>query len=269
MRAHRRSPGALDYVPSSILLRLQALVLLGVLNVGIALVVSAERPTASPQLAASVATASGARGVPPRAAGVPTTAPAPALTPAAPRPAPVPVPVPATRRAKYIPSGTGMWTYQWQATMGGNTTRVVTHAKKMGLSHIYVRTGTRKGGFDGAPLLSRLLPIAAQHDLKVIAWDFPMLENPVAEARRLAAAARYTAAGGTRVAAVAPDIETGAEGTVLTAGRVDQYYRALRSMLPADIAILATVPWPSENRVGRYPYAVTARYADAFIPMAY
>jgi len=35
------------------------------------------------------------------------------------------------------------------------------------------------------------------------------------------------------------------------------------------VAILATVPWPSEKRVGRYPYAATARYADALLPMAY
>ncbi|MEO6713085.1 MAG: hypothetical protein ABIM89_06615, partial [Mycobacteriales bacterium] len=94
--------------------------------------------------------------------------------------------------------------------------------------------------------------------------------DPLADAARLAAAAHYSAGPGMpRVAAVAPDIETRAEGTRLTVGAVVVYYRELRRLLPANVAILATVPWPSEKRVGKYPYAVTAQYADAFVPMAY
>jgi hypothetical protein len=71
------------------------------------------------------------------------------------------------------------------------------------------------------------------------------------------------------VAAVAPDIETASEGTHATRDSIDRYYRTLRKALPARVAILATVPWPSENRVNRYPYVRTARHADAIIPMAY
>lgn len=29
------------------------------------------------------------------------------------------------------------------------------------------------------------------------------------------------------------------------------------------------MPWPSEKRTGSYPYAATAPWSDAFIPMAY
>jgi hypothetical protein len=163
-----------------------------------------------------------------------------------------------------------MWTNQWPKTSAGNPLRVVRTARLQGLTHIFVKTGTKRGGFDGGPVLAELLPATRGRDLKVIAWDFPMLKDPLADAARLAAAARFSAGPGMpRVAAVAPDVETRAEGTALSTGAVVRYYRELRRLLPKDVAILATVPWPSEKRVGKYPYAVTAQYADALIPMAY
>ena len=192
--------------------------------------------------------------------------------------APVPAKLKAPQRRsttpgkRWLPTGTGMWTYLWQNTEGGNAKAVVRKAEVMGLSHLYVRTGTRKGGFDGGPVLDKLLPAAERTDLKVIAWDFPQLKHPVLDARRLARAAWHDADPGKgvlRVAAVAPDIETGAEGTLLSAGAIDAYYQELRRRLPSTTAILATIPWPSEHRLGRYPFAQTAKYADALVPMAY
>ena len=113
------------------------------------------------------------------------------------------------------------------------------------------------------------MPATKGTGLKVIAWDFPKLDDPEADARRLARAAWWNRPGAPMVAAVAPDVETGAEGTDLRGDRVERYYRELRKRLPARTAILATVPWPSEKRTGSYPYAKTAPFADAFIPMAY
>ncbi len=249
------------------LLRLQALVVAALIFAGV--------------------TAAGAAGGTPAPVRSAIRASAPRLTPAVPDAQAVRLPAPGARAArggsgpatealatpgtKWLPSGTGMWTHMWDKTEGGDARAVVRLAQAAGLSHIFVRTGTKKGGFDGAPILSRLLPATRGTDLKVIAWDFPFLANPKADAMRLAKAALYVPPGrGTpRVAAVAPDIETGSEGTRLTGHAVRIYYRELRRLLPKHIAILATVPWPSELRIGRYPYAESALYADAFIPMAY
>jgi hypothetical protein len=162
-----------------------------------------------------------------------------------------------------------MWTYQWAETEGGSATRVVARAQQVGLTHLYVRTGTRKGGFDGGPVLKKLLPATKGTGIKVIAWDFPQLKDPVRDAKRLAAAAKYTVKGAPRVAAVAPDIETGAEGTILSGRRVTTYMKTLRALLPKDVAIIGVVPWPSEHRVGKYPYSKVAAYSDALAPMAY
>jgi hypothetical protein len=118
-------------------------------------------------------------------------------------------------------------------------------------------------------VLGQLLPATAGTGLKVIAWDFPKLNDPEEDARRMARAASWQAPGAPRVAAVAPDVETAAEGTNLSADTVSRYYATLRAELPPEIAILATVPWPSEQRTGFYPYQESAVHSDAFVPMAY
>jgi hypothetical protein len=197
-------------------------------------------------------------------------APAPAKPVVVPHPAKAaPAPKPLAHHGRYVPTGTGMWTYLWNETEGGNAKRIVARAQRIGLTHLYVRTGTRAGGFDGGPVLKKILPATKGTDLKVIAWDFPTLANPVADAKRLAAAANFKVKGAPRVAAVAPDIETGSEGTVLSAARVDQYLTTLRRLIPDDMAIIGVTPWPSEHRLGKYPYAHVAKYSDALAPMAY
>ena len=170
---------------------------------------------------------------------------------------------------RYLPQGTGMWIHDWSATELGHAPEVVARAQAAGLTHLYVQTGSSKKGWIGQPVLSQLLPATTGTDLKVIAWDFPKLLDPEDDARRLAKAAWWRRPGVPMVAAVAPDIETLAEGTHATPSSIERYYRTLRAALPARVAILATVPWPSEKRINRYPYTRTALHADAFVPMAY
>ncbi|MDQ1747966.1 MAG: hypothetical protein QOD07_2229 [Frankiaceae bacterium] len=171
--------------------------------------------------------------------------------------------------ATSLPTGTGMWIYRWDHSNGGQANAVIKRAKTVGLTHLFVRTGSSHDGFTGAGVLRAVLPAAHKAHLEVIAWDFPELDHPVADAARLAHAARFVLHGGLRVSAVAPDIETPAEGTSSTPGKVRAYLIALRKRLPADVAILATVPWPSAARIGHFPYPVVAAHSDALLPMAY
>lgn len=171
--------------------------------------------------------------------------------------------------ATWLPTGTGMWIYQWNRSNGGRAGAVVKRAKAVGLTHVFVRTGSSHDGFTGAGVLRAFLPAARKANLQVVAWDFPELDHPLADARRLAAAAKFVLHTGARVSGVAPDIETPAEGTSSTPGAVRAYLIALRHLLPAHVPILATVPWPSSARVGHYPYAIVAGHSDALLPMAY
>lgn len=174
-----------------------------------------------------------------------------------------------TRGSRWLPTGTGMWLHEWDKTEGGSAQAVVDRARAAGLSHLYVQTGSTKKGWIGDEVLSELLPATEGTGLSVIAWDFPKLIDPEDDARRLARAIAATPEGAPRVAAVAPDVETRAEGTRITPHAVLGYYRELRRQLPPEIAVLATVPWPSEKRTNSYPYAETAAHSDAFVPMAY
>jgi hypothetical protein len=206
-----------------------------------------------------------ARAVPPE------QAPAGALPvfvpPAPPSPSPAPPPPPPATR--WLPTGTGMWLHDWVRTEGGSAQAVVDRSLASGLTHLYVQTGSTKKGWIGEEVLSQLLPATAGTGLKVVAWDFPKLIDPEADALRMAAAATWERPGVPRVAAVAPDVETAAEGTQLSPDAVTRYYATLRAALPPEVAVLATVPWPSEKRTGFYPYAQTAAFSDAFVPMAY
>ncbi|HWL34834.1 MAG TPA: hypothetical protein VNQ77_01445 [Frankiaceae bacterium] len=263
------SPGAL---------RAHALVILATLQVGLTAAMSGpvavapaaiERPGAL-DLAVAFAEQPAATAFLNLGTPAPSQAPKPIV-----RTSPAPVskaqqPAPkVTAKGRYIPTGTGMWTYMWGETEGGSAKKIVERAQRTGLSHLYVRTGTRKGGFDGGPVLKKLLPATKGTGIQVIAWDFPQLKNPTSDARRLAAAARFRVPGAPRIMAVAPDIETGSEGTILTNARVETYMRTLRRLLPKDVSIIGVTPWPSEKRIGRYPFGGVAKYSDALAPMAY
>lgn len=164
-----------------------------------------------------------------------------------------------------------MWVYEWSQTDHGQAGPILAKAAAAGLSALYVRTGSSWDGFTGGPALSALLPRVGPGGPAIIAWDFPDLAHPGQDALRLARAATYGRGrpGWAHVVAVAPDIETPAEGTDLTAARLNWYLSDLRRFLPPDVSILATVPWPSAQRARSYPYGLIARYADAFLPMAY
>ena len=139
-------------------------------------------------------------------------------------PAPVPAPPPPPAVPRWLPTGTGMWLHEWRKSENGDPRAVIARAQQTGLSHLYVQTGSSGKGWIGEEVLSALMPLTEGAGLKVIAWDFPKLVNPEADARRMALAATWSRPGAARVAAVAPDIETAAEGTRLSPDRVIRYY---------------------------------------------
>lgn len=170
---------------------------------------------------------------------------------------------------RWLPTGTGMWLHQWDKSNGGDAKAIVKRAKQNGVTTLFVRGWSKRDGYEAPRALRALLPATKRTDIKVVVWEFVYLKDPVAEARRLAAEAKIGVRGAPRVVAVAPDIETAAEGTQINSRRVLLYMKTLRAALPRDVSILATVPWPSEHRVGKFPYAAAARYANAILPMAY
>jgi hypothetical protein len=159
--------------------------------------------------------------------------------------------------------GKGIWVTVFPGAPP-NVAAIVAAAQRAGLHQIWIRTGSSHDGFYGTATLSTLLPAAHAAGIAVIAWDFPTLSNPAADAARAALTLRSGVDG------FSPDIEEAPEGVYPTARRV-AYYLALVRRAAGAKPVVATVPRPLSVTLSPtgYPYASEAPYIDAFAPMIY
>jgi hypothetical protein len=174
---------------------------------------------------------------------------------------------PAIARPGVIPVGKGMWLYQLSMAEGGDAARVVRKAKAAGLTHLYLRLGSSKGGFYDQAELDKLLPAAHAAGLKVVGWDFVYLDDPAADAARAKSEIDYVTPTGDRIDAFSADIETTSEGVSLTAGSAAAYGAQLRALAGPHYPLIATVPRPSAKRP--FPFAEATASFDAIAPMVY
>jgi hypothetical protein len=178
-------------------------------------------------------------------------------------------PPPLAPRSGGIPVGKGMWIWLPERTDGGNPQAIVDRAVAAGLTHVYVRTGSSRQGFEAAAFLEALLPVAHGAGLRVYGWDFPYLEDVAADVDRAMTAITFRTTTGHRIDGFVPDIETGAEGTNLSAETAGGYSQALRAAVGADYPLVACVPNPSPRRIETFPYAAILPHYDAVAPMVY
>src|SRR5205085_6648539 len=116
-----------------------------------------------------------------------------------------------------IPRGKGMWVWEPARTEGGSVAALVARARAVGLTHLYVRTGSTWDGFQNGPYLDQILPAAHAAGLKVYGWDFPKLASAPDDVGRAMTALHHIAPGGDHLDGFAADIETATEGTQFTA----------------------------------------------------
>lgn len=165
-----------------------------------------------------------------------------------------------------LPTGKGMWFHKLEQAQA-SPEEIVAHARAAGLTHVYVRTGSSKMGFYAQGDLDRILPAAHAAGLKVVGWDFPYLDDPVADAGRALAAISYSTPDGHRIDAFSADIETPSEGVNLGRERVEQYVQALRYAAGPGYPLIGTVPNACLNE--SFPYREVAQAFDALAPMVY
>lgn len=164
--------------------------------------------------------------------------------------------------------GKGMWIYEFNKIASGNARAIVNAAVSRGLTHLYVRAGSSVAGLSGWRNIAKILPVAHHAGLKVIAWDFPYLRNPGADVRRAGWVMRQKLYGVHSVDGFAADIETRAEGTVLTRARARRYATWLRAIAPGKFLILVP-PRPNRFTTKFYPYDLLVPKFDAVAPMVY
>jgi hypothetical protein len=173
------------------------------------------------------------------------------------------------RMARCLLSGRGMWIWEFDTIEGGDPEAIVARAKREGLSYVLVRAGSSRMGFYAQDHLDAILPVAHREGLKVLAWDFPYLDDPEADAARVAAELAYTTPDGHQIDGLAPDIEEPAQGVTLTRERAGRFAKRLRALVGPEAIVVACTPRPTPPRVRDYPYAQLAPHVDAFAPMVY
>jgi hypothetical protein len=182
-------------------------------------------------------------------------------------PAPPPGPaIPAARGA--LPIGKGMWLYVPEKIEGGNVDALVARAKAVGITHVYVRTGSSRMGFYAQDYLNRLLPAAHANRIRVYGWDFPYLGNWQDDVNRAVAAITYTTPNGHRIDGFSADIETRGQGVNVAPDTARAYGAGLRRAVGPNYPLIATVPRPSPALI-TYPFNEVVESFDAIAPMIY
>jgi hypothetical protein len=163
-----------------------------------------------------------------------------------------------------------MWLWLPERTEGGDAGAIVRRAALVGLTHLYVRTGSSWMGFYAQDFLNRLLPVAHAAGLRVYGWDFPNLRDWRADADRGLAAIRYTTPSGDRIDGFVADVETPAEGVRLTPGNALSFGIALREGVGFGYPLIACVPRTNNLPTAtKYPYPQVVAAFDAIAPMVY
>ncbi len=168
-----------------------------------------------------------------------------------------------------LPYGKGMWMWEPERSDWGDVKAMIARAKDVGLTHIYVRTGSSWDGFYAAPFLNEILPAAHAAGIRIYGWDFPRLIDPAADVERALAAINYVTPTKQRIDGFAADIETRSEGTHLSVESAVAYGDGLRAGVGAAYPLIACIPRPSDYNKKFYPFwDVVARF-DAIAPMVY
>ena len=230
----------------------------------------AAAPAAPEVTTTEIAPAPGAEAPASEVAATPAPAAAPPVT-AGPAAASAPEGAEPPARRGGLPVGKGMWIWMEDRADGGDPAAIVARAKAVGLTHLYVRTGTLKGGFIGGPFLDRLLPVAHANDIRVYGWDFPYLDRPGDDVNRAMSAINHTTPDGHRIDGFSADIESPHEGTnTNNLEYVNAYCSWLRQNVGPDYPLIATVPNPTPGKVkAGFPYGTIIPYFDGVAPMVY
>ncbi len=169
-----------------------------------------------------------------------------------------------------MPTGKGMWIYEFPRTERGNVDAIVAKAKASGITHVYPRMGSHWDGFNVRSHMDAFLPKAHAAGLLVFGWDFPRLGDSLpSDIERARTMINYTSPSGDRLDGFSADIETVNEGSHVSPEVALAYGAALREIAGPDFTLIATVPRPSPRNRPNYPYAQIVESFDAVAPMVY
>lgn len=116
------------------------------------------------------------------------------------------------------------------------------------------------------PLFGKIIEAAHKHGVRVIAWSFAELQNPLSDAGKMVEAAEYTSPHGQHVDAASANLEKNLEPA-----RIKSYAQSIREKLGANYPLIAVVYSPLNkcSEVKRISWPLLAQYFDVIAPMIY
>ncbi|HLZ10592.1 MAG TPA: SH3 domain-containing protein [Chloroflexota bacterium] len=161
-------------------------------------------------------------------------------------------------------SGKGMWLPLPLLDLA-EPAAIVSAAKSLGLTNVYMEAGSSEGGFYGRKGADRFLAAAHAADLKVIAWMMTRLDSVPGDIQLCASIATYRTPSGDKFDGIAPDVEYN-----MAAADVRTFSEVLRTELGPERLIVGVI-YPAGSWIGqRYPVAgILSRSFNVIAPMAY
>lgn len=165
-----------------------------------------------------------------------------------------------------IADGAGIWVNLWHYPEG-NLDTYCSQLRAHGIRNLFLQTSrSNTEAIRDRQKLGEVIEACHRHNIRVIAWSFATLVDPVADADKMVEAARFLSPAGESIDAVAPNLETHLE-----AWRVEKYSQHLRKSLGKHYPMIAVVfsPLNRAPQVAATPWKVLAEYYDVIAPMAY
>ncbi|HEY9775090.1 MAG TPA: hypothetical protein V6C81_15100 [Planktothrix sp.] len=165
-----------------------------------------------------------------------------------------------------LADGPGIWVNMWNYPQGSTDLYCENlHAK--GVRNLFIQTSrSNTEAITHPEELGQIIESAHRYKIRVIAWSFAELFNPIADADKLVAAARFTTPHGQRLDAVAANLEKD-----LSPAKVEPYSQHLREALGPTYPTVAVVYSPLNHapQVAHIPWKLLDKYYTVLAPMNY
>jgi hypothetical protein len=165
-----------------------------------------------------------------------------------------------------LADGPGIWMNLWSYPDGDIETYVL-KLHNTGIRNLFVQTSRSNTPSIRQPeVLGPLIETCHRYKIRVIAWSFNELANPVADAQKMIDAARFQTANGHRFDAIAPNLEKD-----LSYEKVETYSKLIRAAVGPHYPMIAVVfsPLNKAPQVAKTPWKLLDKYYSVIAPMNY
>lgn len=171
-----------------------------------------------------------------------------------------------TRTPNGLADGPGIWVNLWNYPQ----TDIEAYAQNLhakGVRNLFIQTSRSNTESIRTPeIFGQIIEACHRYKIKVIAWSFAELADPIRDANKLVDAAKFRTAHGDKIDAIAPNLEK-----CLAEPKVDAYSKHLRAALGNEYPMVAVVysPLNGASQVATIPWKLLDKHYDVIAPMTY